>query len=262
MRRSALAVVPFLAVPFAAAACGGGGKSASPPAAALPDDPFAAVTGAARKTTESSGERVKLAGRIVSGGQSVVFTGSGQVDNKAHRGSFSADVSGSGISTALDEVSQGAVVYVKADLLTAMLPAGKTWLKLDPAKTDKAAGAGLSSLLSQDPVQTLTKLQSLRDVTKVGRAQLDGVTTTHYRGRVDLSVLTGTSMVGTGRYDVWIGDDGYVHRVKAIVAKGGTVSTVTADLSAFDEAVSVTVPAASETETYNGKNFMIPGLGG
>jgi hypothetical protein len=261
MRRSALVVVPFLAVPLAAAACGGG-KNASSTTAVLPDDPLAAVKGAARRTTESSGERVTLAGRVVSGGQSVSFTGSGQVDNKRHRGSFSADVSGGGINTALDEVSQGAVVYLRAELLTAMLPAGKTWLKLDPAKTGKAAGAGLSSLLSQDPVQTLTKLQSLRDVTKVGQARLDGATTTHYRGRVDLSVLTGTSMAGTGRYDVWIGDDGYVHRVKAIVVGGGTVSTVTADLSAFGEAVSVTVPAASETETYDGKNSMIPGLGG
>jgi hypothetical protein len=260
MRRLAFAM-PLLALPLAAAACGGN-KSSSSSTTALPEDPLAAVTGAARKTTQSNGEHVKLAGSIVTGGQTITFTGSGKVDNKTHRGSFDAEISGSGISTALEEVSQGAVVYVKADLLTAMLPAGKTWLKLNPAKTGAAAGAGLSSFLSQDPVQTLTNLKSLRDVTRVGRTELDGATTTHYRGRIDLSALTGTSMSGTGRYDVWIGDDSYVHRVKAIVAKGGTVSTVTADLSAFGDSVSVTVPAAPETETYNGKNVMIPGLGG
>jgi hypothetical protein len=258
MRRFVFAM-PFLAVPLAAAACGGG-KSGSATTAALPDDPPAAVNGAARKTTQIGSEHVKLSGRVVATGQKITFAGSGELDTKARLGSMSVDFSAGGVNSTLDEVSHGTEVYVKADLLTAMLPAGKTWVKLDLAKVAKSAGVGLSSFLSQDPVQALTQLQSLRGVAKVGETQLDGVSTTHYRGRIDLAVLTGTRMVGTGRYEVWIGGDGYVHRVKAIVMTGGTTSTVTSDLSAFGEPVSVKLPPASET--FDGSNSNIPGLGG
>jgi hypothetical protein len=72
--------------------------------------------------------------------------------------------------------------------------------------------------------------------------------------------VKGAAQEGTGRYDVWIGDNGYVHRVKAIVTTGGATPTVTTDLSAFGEAVSVTVPPASEA--FDGSNSTVPGLGG
>jgi len=258
MRRFALAV-PFLAVPLAAAACGGS-KSGSTSTAAQPDDPLAAVKGAARKTTQSGSEHVKLSGRVLATGQTITFTGGGDFDTKTRLGSMSVDLSAGGINSAIDEVSHGTVVYVKSDLLAAMLPAGKKWVKLDLAKTAKAAGVDISSFLSQDPAQSLTQLQSLRDVTKVGEAQIDGAATTHYRARIDLSKLKVAATAGTGRYDVWIGDDGYVHRVKAIVTTGGDTSTVTTDLSAFGERVSVAVPPASET--FDGSNSTIPGLGG
>jgi hypothetical protein len=256
MRRVTFAL-PFLAIPLAAAACGGG-KSASTSTAALPDDPLAAVKGAARKTAQAGSERTKLAGSVVASGQTITFTGGGAFDTKTQLGSMSVDLSISGLNSTVDEVSHGTVVYVKSDLISAMLPAAKKWMKLDLAKTVKSAG--VSSLLSQDPAQALTQLQtSLRDVTKVGEAQVDGVATTHYRARIDLSKVKAAA-TGTGRYDVWIGGDGYVHRVKAIVTTAGTTSTVTTDLSAFGDPVSVTVPPASET--FDGRNSTIPGLGG
>jgi hypothetical protein len=75
--------------------------------------------------------------------------------------------------------------------------------------------------------------------------------------------MKGAARTGTGRYNVWIGDNGYVHRVKAIVTIGGATSTVTShtsDLSAFGESVSVTVPPAPET--FDGSKASLPGLGG
>jgi hypothetical protein len=258
MRRFAVAL-PFIAVPLAAAACGGG-KSASTTTASSVADPLVAVKDAARKTVAAGSEHAKLAGRVVASGQAISFTGSGDFDTSRHLGSMTVDVSVAGVDTTVDEVSNGTVIYVKSSLIGAMLPAGKTWVKIDVAKTAAAQSATISSLLSQDPAHALTQLQSLKSVTVVGEARLDGAATTHYRGRLDLSTLTGTTMTGTGRYDVWIGDDGYVHRVKAIVAKGGTTSTVSADLSAFGDDVTVAVPAAGET--FDGTNSTIPGLGG
>jgi hypothetical protein len=258
MRVFALAI-PFLAVPLAAAGCGGG-RSGSSTTTTLPVDPTAAVAGAALRTTQSGSQHIEIGGRVAATGQRITFAGKGVLDTKAHSSSMSVDFNAGGLAGAFDEVSEGTNLYVKSDLLTAMLPGNKEWVKLDLANVAKSTGTGLSSLLSQDPRQALAQLKSLRNVKKVGEADVDGTTLTHYRGRIGLATLTGGGTGGTGRYDVWIGDDGYVHRVKGIVRKGGTTSSVTTDLSAFGDPVTITVPPASQV--YVGSTSTIPGLGG
>jgi LppX_LprAFG lipoprotein len=259
MRRFAFAL-PFLAVPLAAAACGGS-KTASTSTASATGDPLVAVKDAAHKTEQAGSEHMKVAGRAAASGQTVTFTGSGDFDSKARQGTMHVDFSAGGLNGGVDAISDGTVVYAKSDLLAIALPVGKTWLKIDLAKAPASKGVGISTFLSQDPAQALTRLLGLRGVTRVGSAQVDGSATTRYHARVDLSKLSGAAATpGTGTYDVWVGDDGYVHRVKAIVASGGTTSTVTTDLSDFGEKVSVTVPAVAET--FDGTNATIPGLGG
>jgi hypothetical protein len=252
-RRFAYAV-PLLALPLAAAACGGN-KNASA-TATLPDDPVAAVKGAAAKTAQAGSEHLAILGRVVASGQTLTFKGSGDFDTKKQLGSLNADFSVGGLNGSLEEVSSGKDAYIKSELLSALVPGGKTWVKLDLVKTAKAQGVSIASFLSLDPTQALTQLQALRDVQKVGSA----AGTTHYRAKIDLSKLKSAAKTGTGRYDVWIGEDGYVHRVKAIVTTGGSTSTITTDLSAFGEPVSVTLPKPADT--YDGTNASIPGLGG
>jgi hypothetical protein len=204
---------------------------------------------------------MKLAGAATASGQSVTFKGAGDFDSKNKLGSMTVDFSTGGLNGTIDEISDGTDVYIKSDLLSIMLPEGKTWIKVDLTKTAKSTGVGISSFLSQDPAQALTRLLSVQSVTKVGDVQLDGAPATLYRGRIDLAKApAGAAATGTGRYQVWIGEDGYVHRVKAIVHSSGTISTVTSDLSAFGEPVSVDVPSAAET--FDGSNSKIPGLGG
>jgi hypothetical protein len=258
MRRFALAV-PFLAVPLAAAACGGS-KSGSTSAAALPDDPAAAVRGAAVKTVAAGSEHLTIDGRVDTGTQIVTVRGAGDFDTKKHLGSLHADFSAGGLNGAIDAVSSGSTAYLKSDLLSAFLPAGKTWVKLDLAKTATTQGIDIASFLSQDPTKALVQLQNLRNVTKVGEVQLGGETTSHYRAGIDVSKLKGAARGETGRYDVWIGEDGYVHRVKASLTTGGETSTVTTDLSSFGEDVSVDLPKPAET--FAGNSASIPGLGG
>lgn len=257
MRRFAYAV-SLLALPLAAAACGGSKNGASS-TAALPDDPVAAVKGAAAKTAQAGSEHLAILARVVARGQAVTFKGSGDFDTKKHLGSLKGDFSVGGLNGSLEEISSGADAYVKSDLLSALVPGGKQWVKLDLAKTAKAQGVSITSFLSQDPSQALSQLQSLGEVQKV-KTQIVGSKTTHYRARIDLSKLKGVATSGTGRYDVWIGEDGYVHQVKAIVTTGGSTSTVTTNLSAFGEPVSVTLPKAADT--YDGTKTSIPGLGG
>jgi hypothetical protein len=257
VRRSFAYAMPFLALPLAAAACGGS-KSSSNITVTLSADPATAVKDAAAKTTQAGSEHVAILGRVV-GGQGFSFKGTGDFDTKKRVGSLKADFTGGGLNGSVVEISNGTTAYLKSDLLSAFVPGGKTWVKVDLAKAGASAGV-LSALLPEDPLKALDELQSLQGVTKVGTAEIGGVSTTHYRGRLDLSTLTGTKMVGRGRFDVWIGDDGYVHRVRAVVAPKGTVSTVTSDLSKFGEPVSASVPSAADT--FDATNTKIPGLGG
>jgi hypothetical protein len=252
MRRAVLAL---LVVPLVAAACGGSKKGAS----TLSADPATAVKDAAAKTAQAGSEHLAIVARVAARGQVVTFKGTGDFDTKRHLGSMAGDFSAGGLNGSLEEISSGTAAYVKSDLLSALVPGGKTWVKLDLAKTAKAQGVSITSFLSQDPTQALTQLQSLRDVTKVG-TQVIGGKTTHYRANIDLSKLKGAAKNGTGRYDVWIGEDGYVHQVSAIITAAGTTSTVTTDLSAFGEPVSVAVPKPGDT--YDATNASIPGLGG
>lgn len=244
-------VVPFLALPLVAAACGGSKNGSG--TTTLPEDPAAAVNGAARKTLAAGSEHLSLAGHVAARSQVVTFKGSGDFDTKKHVGSLKADFSAGGLNGSLEEVSSGTLAYVKSDLLGAFLPAGKTWVKLDLVKTAAAQGVDITSVLSQDPTSALSQLEKLRNVAKVGSATVAGEQTTHYRG-----TLTATN--GNGRFDMWIGGDGYVHRVKAVGKARGTTSTITMDLSKFGEAVAVDVPKAAET--YDGTKTAIPGLGG
>ena len=258
MNRRLAYAMPFIAVPLAAAACGGN-KNSSTTTAALPDDPVAAVKGAAAKTSDAGSEHLALSGRIVAGGQTVTFKGTGDFDTKKHVGSLNADFSVGGLAGSLEEVSSGKDAYVKSDLLSALTPGGKPWVKLDLAKTAKSQGVDITSFLSQDPTQALTQLQGLHDVQKV-QTQVVGSKTTHYRASFVVPKAAGAAKAGTGRYDIWIGEDGYVHQLRAVVTSGGATSTVTTDLSAFGEPVSVTFPSAADT--YDGTKTPIPGLGG
>jgi len=250
MRRAVLA---FLVVPLAVAACGG--KSSS----SKSQDPLAAVKAAAAKTAAAGSEQLSLDATVATSGQTISLKGNGGFDSKAHLGSMHATLSVGSINGVLEEVSKGTAVYVKSDLLSAVLPAGKTWIQLDLAKLAKSQGIS-SSLFSLDPSQALAQLQSLKNVTKVGTEQVGGVSTTHYKAAIDVAKLPSAAKASAGTYDVWIGDDGYVHRVRATITSKSTTATVSTDLSGYGNKVTVAVPPASQV--YDTHGASIPGLGG
>jgi hypothetical protein len=265
MRRLTVVLV-LVSLPLAAAACGGSSKpKAAAPNATAGASAMNVVKSAAAKTALAGSEHVALTVGGTDAGQKLAVTGSGDFDNKHHIGSLHVDFAAGGINASMDTVLSTTSMYLKSPLFSTLLPSGKSWLKLDLKKTAAAQGLNLNTLLSQDPTQTLDALQSLTGATKVGSAQVGGVSTTHYRARIDVSKLPGAAAKGArgGTYDVWIGDDGYVYRVrtKITTASGSqkAVVTLTTDLSDFGQKVSVAVPAASQTMTSTGS---LPGLGG
>lgn len=256
MLRAAMVAV-LLLVPLVAAACGGSSKSKAKSSPATGGaSAIDAVTAAAKKTEAAGTEQLSLDAAGTAGGQHLALTGTGAFDAPHRVGTLDVDFSDAGISTAIDAVLSGADMYLKSPLFALMLPAGKSWLKLDLSKAGAANGLSLNTLLAQDPTQTLTSLQSLRGATAVGSEMVDGIATTHYRART----LAGSK---PGTYDVWVGGDGYVHRLRSRLASGtGTTAaavTLTVDLSGFGKKVTVAVPPASQTVASNGS---LPGLGG
>lgn len=240
MRRIALLV---LVLPLAA--CGGGGSKGS-----TSTSPLDAVASAARKTILAGTESLALTADVQAAGQSVAIKGGGAFATRGARGSMSLHVSVGPIATTVDEVLAGTAAYLKSPLLTASLPAGKTWLKLDLAKVRGVSGFDLPSLLAQNPGDQLKALQALKSATRVGREQVGGVSATRY------TVQTATKPVPS--YDVWVGADGYIRRVQVEQAKPKI--SVTIDLSKFGDTVTATPPPASKV--YVSKNGTIPGLGG
>jgi hypothetical protein len=239
MRR---ALVLLVALPLVAAACGGGGGSKPSSSVATP---LAAVKAAAKKTYAAGSEALKLSANATASGQAVALSGTGAFDIKTARGSMQLNVKAGPIATTVDEVLAGTAVYLKSPLLTSGLPGGKTWVKLDLTKVH-VSGLDLQSLLSQDPGTQLKRLQTLKSATKVGTDQVG----THYK------VKEATGAVGS--YDVWVGDDGYIHRV--VVAQSSPKVSVTIDLSKFGEKVTAAAPPAAQV--YESKNGSLPGLGG
>jgi hypothetical protein len=255
--------VLLAAAPFLLAACGGGSSSSKQ----VQLSPLASVKHAATQSAQAPSEHVDLTANATLQGNPFALTGAGDFDNAAKRGWMSVHANLQGLDVQIDEVLDGTTIYVKSPLLSAALPAGKTWMKLDLEKAGKSRGVDFSQLLGQDPAQSFAQLQASGDVTKVGDETIDGVDTTHYRGRIDLSKLPqaakikGLARAKYGPYDVWIGkDDGYVRRVQSSYSLQQQSIGLTMNFSDFGKDVSVNVPAASETADATGKS--IQGLGG
>ena len=244
MRRLLLAAA---VLPLLLAACGGG-KHSSSGGTTVQLAPTAYVKQAAAKTAKAESEHAKLDGTVTLQGQTVTMTGEGDFDNAQHQGTMEVHAKVAGVDVQIDEVLDGTSIYLRSPLLAAAIPNGKTWMKLDLEKLDKAQGVDFSALLSQNPTQTFSQLQASRNVTKVGEETIDGVDTTHYRGRLDLTKLKQLQGATAQPYDVWIGnDDGYVHRMKLGYSVGGQSMSMTMDFSDFGKDVSVTVPSQSDT---------------
>jgi hypothetical protein len=253
-RRLAVALA-LLALPFAAAACGGGKKAASTTTVSAASAKQA-VQAAAEKTAKAGSLKLVISAGTTAGGAPVVVHGAGAFDTSARKGQLHLAFSAAGIQSTATVVLDGTSLYLRSPLFAFGLPSGKKWIKVDLKKGAKAAGVDLSKLLAQDPGQTLDQLKSVSTVTEIGPAQVGGVSATRYRAHVTAN-SAGTAAAGV--YDVWVGSDGYVHRVRSVVAAtSGTKVTATSTLSGFGEPVTVTVPPAAGTYTSTTGSLPVP----
>ena len=260
MRRA----IVLAALPLALAACGGASSSKSQSGTAA--TPLQFVQVAAKKTTGATSEHLSMVVSATVQGQTVKVTGDGDFDNTSHRGALTVHAAVNGLDLTIDEVLDKTTLYMKSDFFAAMLPKGKTWLKLDLSKAAKTKGIDFDSLVSQDPARNFSELQASSDATKVGDETIDGAPTTHYRGRIDVAKLPQglkierATGIQYGPYDVWIGkDDGLIHRLKTSYAYdvGGQRQTATLamNFSDFGNAVTVNVPSAADAADVSQQNL-------
>jgi len=170
------------------------------------------------------------------------------------------------------EVTDGTTEYIQWSLLDAVLPAGKTWAEVD---VSNLATTSEMSSMTADASSYLTVLEGVSGgVTRVGTDQIDGQATTHYQAQIDVakvlarlpknlpaSVESLYRKMGHGNFpvDVWVGSDGYVHRL-ALKMDMGALSANAVDmtmrldetLSDFGQPVTITLPPADQVATMPG----------
>lgn len=159
-------------------ACGGDALSLDPAASA------------ATKTVEAGSSRVEFTIAVKVAGQAIDMTGSGAFDFRRPRGELSYRMQIPEVgAVAMDMRMVGTKLYVRLprELAGGRLPNGKPWLGIDLAKSLEQAGlGGLDFTRQQDPAQSLQMLRAAStEVKEVGPADVRGVPTTRYAGKLD-----------------------------------------------------------------------------
>jgi hypothetical protein len=157
------------------------------------------------------------------------------------------------------------VMYMRSPLLSAQLPKGKSWIRIDLTKQGAKLGLDFSSLINSS--QTLAPLEAgLVSTNRVGSERIAGTSTTRYRAVVDihraaqavpaygkqLAVLERTTGLHLGRipYDVWVAGDGRIKRMHFSMptasagVRGRSAQTIT--YVAFDRPVTIEAPPRSQ----------------
>jgi hypothetical protein len=169
--------IALLVLPVGAAACGGGGKGSTTGAT----DAASVVQAAVAKTAKAGGEHAVLTASVKAAGQSVTLSGTGDFDSAKQLGKLQASITLAGVDTKIEEVLSGSTIYVSTPLFAAVLPGGKTWLKVDLANPPKSLGAYATALGTQDPAAALAQLKALTGVQEAGSQTIAGVDSTRYR---------------------------------------------------------------------------------
>jgi hypothetical protein len=270
MRRSRIVLI-FGVVAFAVAvALWGLGKTIDPVSAALTksEDAGAANFALTVTATPSSGQPVTVDATGVFDGQSA--------DVKTNLSGALAALGQSGADGQVEiryvQENGDPVIYANAPALSAMIPGGASWVRIDLETLGKSFGVDLNQLLgqgAQNPGDALDLLKAVGSVQAVSTDPIPG--TTHYVAQIDPAKVAGqvatdiggtlgqkiesavASAPGTAApvpVDVWIDGNGLVRRV--VLDLSGTHDGETGslhlqlDITDYGTAVNVTAPPSSD----------------
>jgi hypothetical protein len=268
--RHTVALAALLALVTALSGCGA--KDLSP----------AAIAQAADATVAERGMRIALkqtltmpgAGRVETSGSGVMDT-AGQASHLTLKVTRAPDVVVGAFDTrdlTIEVITDHAAVYTHSAQLNQLLGAGRRWVRIDAVEMGRAAGIDIAALpqTGQDPAQAMRQLRAVSGkVETVGREEVRGVATTHYRTTIDLrrypalapaadraaaraAIDRLVAQIGVSEIpvDVWIGEDDLVRRLRQklpLQVAGGPIAIEQRfEFYDFGTAVRVEIPSPRE----------------
>lgn len=270
----------MLAVALAASVAAGCGQGSSSSTSNPPPSGKASartLLAAAQNTTSTGSAKFAMHMSMTSAGGTVTMQGTGEATFK-HPAQMAMtmvmNVPQAGRPLSLSERLIGTTIYMKMPFLSAHIPGGKTWFKLDLEAMGRMSGMDFGSLMnsgSQNPAAVLAYLQGVSsDIQNRGTQTIDGVQTTHYQATVSLPRMIARLQkvdpraVPTYRQimqrsgmrmepiEVWIDGHGLLRRetVHSRMPLMGASMSFTMDLSDYGVPVNVSAPPASQTMDF------------
>jgi hypothetical protein len=245
--------------------------------APAPVNPRDAVLNAMKAVYEMGTLHQELEMSIAAAGEDLSFSGESDVDNVRKRIDMTMDMGMLGGEMQI--LMDGGVIYMRSPVFEDV---GTEWVSMDPSKMDPAAAAqfGGFGMGTTDPSAYIGLFAGVFDVKASGEQQLDGISTTHYVGTIDLAkVLEGFSdvvgedvdaatkkqlemavkqfsVLGIDKkipFEIWIDDDGLPRRQRITMDFGDLVPgteeasmEMTVNFSDFGEPVDIEIPRPSE----------------
>jgi hypothetical protein len=148
-------------------------------------------------------------------------------------------------------IADGTTAYVASDAFDE-LPEGKKWMELDLASATK--GASPAGPASGGPEEGLQLLEHVQDSEVVGKEEIRGVPTTHYRGTLPTSdeVFGVKVEASPPSIDVWIDAQDRIRRTEisatTSVGESGEPATteMTMDFVEFGRVPKIELPPSDE----------------
>lgn len=223
---------------------GGGGGSGS-------GGPLNAIAAAAEKTQQEPGGRARMRSVITTPGNSAPFTITGHMVYDAEgrtQMEITAPQTPSGGPMKMDGVTDGSAMYMRSSKFGS-LPNGAEWMKFDLSLGDDQetqAPAG-----SVDVKGELALLEGADDVQKLGKEDVRGVPTTHYRG----TIPSADEESAPFHVEAWIDADRVVRRMRLVHSepsdKGEGASTVDMRMDFFDFGLEPEIEVPDSSEVFD-----------
>jgi hypothetical protein len=242
-----------------------------------PVNPRDAVLNAMKAVYEAGTFHQELEMSMSAAGESLSVSGEADVDNVNQRIDMTMDLGilGGDMQVLMD----GGVVYMRSPVFEDV---GTRWVSLDPSKMGPAAAAQFGGFWTgtTDPSAYIGLFAGVFDVKAAGEQEIDGASTTHYVGSIDLKkviervsdvlgehvdaatkeqlemVVDQFGSLGieeTIPFEIWIDDEGSPRRQRISLDLGKFVPgseeasvEMTVDFSDFGKPVDIQIPRASE----------------
>jgi len=207
---AAVVVIAIVAIIVASGGGGGGG-------------PLDAIAKAAEVTQREPGGRAEVEAVVTVANSDEGLTEKGPMvfdDSGRAHGNFTVRGHSTGKEAQVSVVVDGTTSYVSSAAIDSV-PEGKKWMEIDlSAATPQAAS---STPADGGPQEGLKILEEVEDAEEVGKEEVEGVPTTHYRGTLPTAKeVFGVKLhVSPIQTEVWIDAQDRVRRMVVVVS--GTV---------------------------------------